>query len=131
MYRLILGNIRVTVTDDSITREQATAAARQAIAAANQQGRLLSHIEMYATSDGIDVKISEKAGNRSSRKTLKQSLLDSMHAAVKEKLYPANAYHDDNVWFDSETGQEWHGESITETKDEILQSFKDWEASIK
>ena len=44
MYKLIIGNVRVTVDNDSIKREQAAAYAKQAIAAAGQQGKLLSHV---------------------------------------------------------------------------------------
>ncbi|MGI6092513.1 MAG: hypothetical protein ACOYD5_05970, partial [Negativicutes bacterium] len=64
MYKLIIGNVRVTVSDDSITREQAAAAARQAINTANQHGKLLSLIEISADDTGIQVTTTEKTGCR-------------------------------------------------------------------
>lgn len=131
MYKLIIGNVRITVTDDDIGREQAAAAAREAIAAAGKQGKALSHVEVNTDANGISVQITEKAGNRTTRKTIKQSMLDGMLAAAREKLYPTSAYSNKDVWFDSETGQEWHGEAINEAKEELLKAFEEWAKTVK
>jgi len=127
MYKLIIGKVRVTVTDDGISRDQSTAAARQAILTANQQGKLLSHIEISGGGDtGIEVKTTEKTGCRIARKTIKQSMLDGMHAAIKEKLYPTGAFTNKDVWFDSDTGQEWRGTEVDSARSELLAKFEEW-----
>jgi hypothetical protein len=131
MYKLIIGNIRITVTEDDIGRDQATGAAREAIAAANRQGKLLSHVEISLGASGLDVKTTEKSVNRTVRKTIKQSMLDSMLTAAREKLYPTSIFSTKDAWFDSDTGQEWHGEAINETKEELLKVFKEWAATVK
>ena len=51
MYKLIIGNVRVSV-DDSIGREEAATIARQQVAIAAQQGKLLSHVEINPGDDG-------------------------------------------------------------------------------
>lgn len=130
MYKLIIGNVRVTVSDDSITREQAADAARQAINTAHQQGKFLNHIEITTDDAGIQVTTTEKAGCRSARKTLKQSMLDDMYATLKEKLYPANAFTNKDVWFDGDTGQEWHGSEINNVKSEIMAKFEEWMKTV-
>ena len=126
MYKLIIGNVRITVSEDDISRDQAAAAAREAIASAAKQGKVISHVEVSAGPSGLDVKTTEKAGNRTVRKTIKQSMLDSIIVAAREKLYPTSAYANKDVWFDSDTGQEWHGENINETKEEVLKALAQW-----
>ncbi|HEY3425081.1 MAG TPA: hypothetical protein VGL27_09815, partial [Negativicutes bacterium] len=120
MYKLIIGSVRITVSDDSIGREQAANAARKAIAAATQQKKLLSHIEILAGTEGIEVQTTEKSGARMARKTIKQSMLDGMQTAIQEKLVPTSAFSNTNVWFDNDTGQEWHGSEVNTTRSEIL-----------
>ncbi|MCE5286095.1 MAG: hypothetical protein LLG02_09655 [Pelosinus sp.] len=131
MYKLIIGNVRITVTEDDIGRDQAAGAAREAISAANRQGKSLSHVEVSKGESGLEVQTTEKAGNRAARKTIKQSMLDSMLAAAKEKLYPASMFSNKDAWFDSDTGQEWHGEAINEAKEELLQAFAEWIKTVK
>jgi hypothetical protein len=131
MYKLIIGNVRITVTEDNIGRDQAAAAARETIAAASRQGKFLSHVEVSQGASGLEVKATEKAVNRLVRKTLKQSMLDSMLVAAREKLYPTSIFSTKDAWFDSDTGQEWHGEAINETKEELLKVFKEWAATVK
>ena len=70
MYKLIIGNVRVTVTEDNISREQAAEAARNALNTAHQQGKILSYIEVSADDPGLQVSVTEKEGLRSARKTL-------------------------------------------------------------
>jgi hypothetical protein len=126
MYKLIIGNVRITVLDD-LSRDAATEAARQAISAAQKQGKLLSHIEISAS----EVKTTEKVGHKTVRKSIKQSMLDSMNAAIKEKLFPSSAYVNKDCWCDNDTGQEWHGNVVDDTKAELLKAFEEWAAAIK
>ena len=130
MYKLIIGNVRVTVNDDSIKREQAAAYAKQAITAANHQGKLLSHVELSAGPDGIEVASTEKAGCRMIRKTIKQSMLDGILDAAKEKLYPTGTFSQKDLWFDGETGQEWRGVEVDTARAEVLAKLEEWIKSV-
>lgn len=130
MYKLIIGNVRITVSDDSITREQAADAARQAINTAHQHGKMLSHVEISADDTGIQVSTTEKAGCRSTRKTLKQSMLDDMCSTIKEKLYPTDTFSNKDVWFDSDTGQEWRGAEVDNVKSELIAQFEEWMKTV-
>lgn len=131
MYKLIIGNIRITVSDDSISREQATAAARQSIAAAQGQGKVLSHIEITKGETGLDIIPTEKAGHRQSRKTIKQSMLDGMQVAIQEKLYPTGTFSNKDLWYDGDTGQEWTGNAVSDARDELVKAFESWASTIK
>jgi len=131
MYKFIIGNVRISVIDDSISHDQAINAARQAILTANNENKLLSHIEVNASDDGIEVTTTERAGTKLLRKSLKQSLLDGMLSAVNEKLLPTETYGTKETWYDTDTGQEWHGGTVNETKDELLKAFEEWAASVK
>ena len=64
MYKLILGNVRITVSDDSISQAQAASAARKAMNEALQQGKLLSHVEIRNSETGIEVLPTERDGCR-------------------------------------------------------------------
>ncbi|HWR41523.1 hypothetical protein [Sporomusa sp.] len=130
MYKLIIGNVRVTVDDDSIKREQAAAYAKQAISTAGQQGRLLSHVELSSGPDGIEVATTEKAGCRTIRKSIKQSMLDGIFDAAKEKLYPTGNFSQKDLWFDSETGQEWRGVEVDTARGEVLAKLEEWIKSV-
>lgn len=130
MYKLIIGNVRITVSDDSIGREQATAAARQAISSANQQGKSLSHVEIYASDSGVEVKTTEKIGAKVARKTIKQSMLSGMHAAIKEKLNPTGTFANKDVWYDGDTGQEWHGHECKCAREELIAKFEEWMKTV-
>ena len=126
MYKLILGNVRITVSDDSISQAQAASAARKAMNEALQQGKLLSHVEIRNSETGIEVLPTERDGCRASRKTLKQSMLDVLLAAAREKLYPANTYTSKDSWFDTDTGQEWHGQECNVIRDELMEKLETW-----
>lgn len=130
MYKLIIGNVRITVSDDSISREQAAAAARQAINTAHQNGKVLSHVEISADDTGIQVSTTEKSGCRSTRKTLKQSVLDDMLSTFKEKLYPTDTFSNKDVWFDGDTGQEWRGAEVDNVKSELISKFEEWMKTV-
>lgn len=130
MYKLIIGNVRVTVLEDNIGRDQATAAARQAIATAHQQGKLLSLIEIDSGDTGLEVQTTEKTGNRMARKTIKQSMLDGMRAAIQEKLYPTNAFSNKEAWFDNDTGQEWRGSEVDTTRSDLVAKFEEWMKTV-
>jgi len=131
MYKFIIGNVRISVIDDNISHDQAINAARQAILTANNENKMLSHIELNASDDGIEVNTTERVGTKLLRKSLKQSLLDGMLHAVNEKLVPTETYGTKENWYDSDTGQEWHGELVSETKDELLKSFEEWSSTVK
>jgi len=131
MYKLIIGNVRITVSDDTISREQAATAARQAIAIAQGQGKFISHLEINAGETGLEVIPTEKAGHRASRKTIKHSMIDGMQAAIQEKLCPSGNFSTKDSWFDSETGQEWTGSSVSDARDEVLKAFEEWATSVK
>jgi len=130
MYKLIIGNIRITVSDDKISREQAAAAARQSILAAQNQGKIISHIAMDVGETGLEVKHTEKIGHRVTRKTIKHSMLDGMHYAINEKLYPSGNYSNKDSWFDSDTGQEWRGSEGDKTRDDLGAKFEAWMKTI-
>jgi len=130
MYKLIIGNIRITVSDDKISREQAAAAARQSILAAQNQGKIISHIAIDVGETGLEVKHTEKIGHRVTRKTIKHSMLDGMHYAINEKLYPSGNYSNKDSWFDSDTGQEWRGSEVDNTRDDLLAKFEAWMKTI-
>lgn len=130
MYKLIIGNVRITVSDDTISREQAATAARQAISIAHSQGKSISHIEVSAGEEGLEVKQTEKVGNRVSRKTIKHSMLDGMHCAIQEKLYPSGNFSNKDVWYDGDTGQEWHGSEVDNTRDDLVAKFEAWMKTI-
>jgi len=130
VYKLIIGNVRITVSDDKIGREQAAAAARQAIAAAQSQGKIISHITVNADETGLIVKHTEKIGHRVTRKTIKHSMLDGMHYAITEKLYPSGNYSNKDSWFDSDTGQEWRGSEVENTRDDLVAKFEAWKKTI-
>lgn len=108
MYKLIIGNVRITVLGDGVSREEAATMARQAIATASQQGKLLSHIEISADDNGPEVKTTEKVGHKIIRKTIRQSMLDGINQSAREKLYPNDTFIGKDAWFDGDTGQEWH-----------------------
>jgi len=130
MYKLIIGNVRITVSDDKIGREQAATAARQAIVAAQSQGKIISHIAINIGETGLEVKHTEKIGHRVTRKTIKQSMLDGMHYAINEKLYPSGNYSNKDSWFDSDTGQEWRGSEVDNTRDDLVAKFEAWMKTI-
>lgn len=126
MYKLIIGNVRVTVTDDGIDRLDAAALAREAVAAAARQGKLVSQIEIAPGENGLTVATTERAGSPAARKTVRQSMLDGVRAAVQEKLYPTHAFASKDTWFDADTGQEWYGGSVDEARDEIMARLDIW-----
>lgn len=126
MYKFIIGNVRITVDDDDITHDQAIRAARQAIQAASGQGKLLSHIELSRTEDGIDAATTERVGSKMLRKSLKQSMLDAVLSVAQEKLNPTDTYTSKDAWFDSDTGQEWHGGEVASLREEVLAKLETW-----
>lgn len=126
MYKLIVGNVRVTVEDDAVEREKATAIARERIALAAQQGKLLSHVEISPGKNGPEINVTERVGGRTAKKTLKQSLLDGIVAAAREKMYPTHAFASKDSWFDVDTGQEWYGDEMRMAREEIIAKLEAW-----
>lgn len=131
MYKLIIGTVRVSILDDSISREQAATLAKQAIAEAGSHNKLLSHVEIELDETGPVVKTTEKSGFRLTRKSIKQSMVDALEIAVQEKLNPAGAFGNRELWYDNDTGQEWHGSSVSDAREEILKAFNGWVSSVK
>jgi hypothetical protein len=124
MYKLIIGNVRVTVHDDATPRPAAIAAAQDAVQKAGRTGKQLSQIDVYQTEDGVRVKTTEKVGTRSNRKTLKQSMYDSVLAAAKETLKSGGSGHD--TWFDDDSGQQWHGTEVESVRNQIFAELSAW-----
>lgn len=125
MYKLILGNTKINITDE-IERKDAIAAAKQAISEAGEQGKLLSQIDIYLEDQEIKVTTVERTGTRTSRKTIKQSMLDAIVISAQEKLYPSGEFSDKNLWFDIDTGQEWFGSEIEVARTDIIEKLKEW-----
>lgn len=131
MYKLIIGNVRISVLSDDIKRPEAIEAAKKAIATKYQKGKVLSLIEVSTGPEGLEVTTTEKTGLRTTRKTLKESMIDGIYVAIKENFYPSSAFTQKDYWFDSDTGQEWHGLCVTDAKDELFKSLEKWASSIK
>ncbi len=125
MYKLILGNTKINVTDE-IDRKDAISAAKQAISEAGEQGKLLSQIDIYLEEQEIKVSTVERTGSRTSRKTIKQSMLDAIVISAQEKLYPSGDFTDKDLWFDIDTGQEWYGNDIEIARTDIIEKLKEW-----
>lgn len=129
MYRLIIGNVRISVENDDISRDQAAAIARRTIADAAQQGKILSHIEITPGTEEPEVRVTERSGGKAAKKTLNQSLLDGIVAAAREKFYPNSAFASRDSWFDVDTGQEWFGGELDTAREEILAKLEAWTKS--
>ena len=126
MYKLIIGNVRVSVLDDNINVDQAAMMAREAISTAGKHGKLLSQIEIASGEYGPEIESKEKLGHKVVRKTIKQSMVDGVIAAAREKLFPNNAFMSKDSWFDGDTGQEWHGDTVNEAREEIMLRLENW-----
>ena len=124
MYKLIIGNVRVTVHDDAIPRQGAIAAAQEAVQKAGRAGKHLSQIDVSQTDDGISTKIMEKTGMRAGRKTLKQSMYDSILVAAKETLSTGAGGRD--TWIDDDSGQQWHGAEVESARSQVLTELTAW-----
>lgn len=125
MYKLIIGTVRIAVHDEGIERQRAIAAAHEAIQKAGRTGKQLSQIDLYQTDGGISIKVTEKTGLRAGRKTLKQSMCDSILAAAEEKLAAAPAASQEN-WSDNESGQQWHGAEVAAVRNKLLAELAAW-----
>lgn len=130
MYKFIIGNVRITAIDDGISHDEAIAAARQAILAANNQNKLLSLIELSKSEDGIEVTTTERTGTKLFRKSLKQSMLDAMLSTMNEKLNPTDTYATKDSWYDNDTGQEWRGGDVVTAREDLIAKFEEWAKTI-
>jgi len=90
MYKLVIGNVRVVVEDDSIPRPEAIQTAKCAIANAGKHGKIVSSINIRMGVEQLEANVTEKTGAKAVRKTIKQSMSHGVLAAVKEKLYPTS-----------------------------------------
>lgn len=130
MYKFIIGNVRISVVDDDISHDQAINTARQAILTAGNQNKLLSHIEINKSEDGIEVNTTERSGAKMLRKSLKQSVLDSMFATMQTKLNPTDSFTTKDIWYDNDTGQEWRGAEVAEIRQDLLSKFEEWYKNV-
>lgn len=126
MYKFIIGNVRISVIDDDISHDQAINTARQAILAAANQNKSLSHVELNKSEDGIEATTTERSGTKMLRKSLRQSMLDAMLTVVGEKLNPSDTFTTKDTWYDNDTGQEWHGNEVAEARKELIEKFEEW-----
>lgn len=124
MYKLIIGNVRISVHDDTIARDKAIAAAQEAVQTAGRAGKHLSQIDIFESGEGIGVNITEKTGTRASRKTLKQSMYDSILSVAKETLDASVAGPD--TWIDDDSGQQWHGSEVEAARSKVLTELAAW-----
>ena len=126
MYKLIIGNVRISVLDENINVDHAATMAREAITTAAKHGKLLSQIEISSGEYGPEIETTEKLGHKVVRKTIKQSMVDGVISAAREKLFPNNAFTSKDSWFDGDTGQEWHGDTVNEARDDIMEKLEAW-----
>ena len=126
MYKLVIGNVRVIVEEDSISRNDAIQTAKKAIADAGRKGKILSSISVRMGAEQLEAAVVEKSGAKAVRKTIKQSMADGMLTAVKEKLYPTSPYAQKDVWTDGDTGQEWRGTEVDTARSEIMAKYEEW-----
>lgn len=126
MYKLILGNTRVTVHDDTIRRGDATIKARQAIYEAKSDGKQLSHIDIRQEGATLTCEVTARAGKSLARKTLHQSIRDSLIATLTESFFPSSTFEDSRFWQDSDTGQEWSGQIVLVAKEDVLKEVRTW-----
>lgn len=126
MYKLVIGNVKITVAEDNIQRNDAIYAAKKAIAEAGRKGKILSSIHIRMGVSELETDVTEKSGAKAIRKTIKQSMADGMLSAAKEKLYPTSPYAQKDVWVDGDTGQEWRGSEVDTARGEVMAKLEEW-----
>lgn len=129
MYKLILGNTRITVHDDQIRRSDASSCARQALQEAKANGQQLSQIDIRRTESGLVAEVTTKPHSAVIRKTLHQSIRDSLVATLSDSFFPSSTFQDSRFWQDSDTGQEWSGQIVLTAKEDILEEIRTWLSS--
>ena len=126
MYKLILGSTRITVHDDSISRAEASRCARQALKEARSSGQQLSHIDIRQGTSGLITETTTRPQMSAARKTLHQSIRDSLVTTLEGSFFPTGTFQDNRFWQDSDTGQEWSGELVISAKEDILEEVRAW-----
>jgi len=126
MYKLILGSTRITVHDDNISRAEASLCARQALKDAKSSNRQLSHIDIRRGEKGLITETTARPQMSSARKTIHQSIRDSLIATLQNSFFPAGTFQDNRFWQDSDTGQEWSGQVVIAAKEDILEEVRTW-----
>lgn len=126
MYKLILGNTRVSVHDDKIRRADATLRARQALNEAKASGKQLSHIDIRQIDGILTCEVTARPNSTTARKTLHQSIRDSLVATLTDSFFPASTFEDSRFWQDPDTGQEWSGQIVLVAKEDILKEVRTW-----
>lgn len=131
MYKLILGNTRVTVHDDKIKRGDATLRARQVLNEAKSSGKQLSHIDIRLIDGTLTCEVTARTGASLARKTLHQSIRDSLVTTLTDSFFPTNTFEDSRFWQDADTGQEWNGQIVLVAKEDILKEVRTWLADSR
>ncbi|MBP3400313.1 MAG: hypothetical protein J6K70_00910 [Selenomonadales bacterium] len=126
MYKLILGSTRIAVHDDNIPRAEASRCARQALQKAKSNGEQLSHIDIRQADGKLITETTTKPQVSTARKTLHQSIRDSLVATLSDNFFPTGTFQDNRFWQDSDTGQEWSGEVVISAKEDILEEVRTW-----
>ena len=126
MYKLILGSTRITVHDDTISRAEASLCARQVLKEAKSSGHQLSHIDIRQGENGLRTETTTKPQLSTARKTLHQSIRDSLVATLTDSFFPTGTFQDNRFWQDSDTGQEWSGQVVISAKEDILEEVRTW-----
>lgn len=126
MYKLVIGNVKITVAEDNIQRTDAIYAAKKAIAEAGRKGKVLSSVYIRMGVSELEVDVTEKSGVKAIRKTIKQSMAGSVLSAAKEKLYPTSPYAQKDAWVDGDTGQEWRGSEVDTARGEVMAKLEEW-----
>ncbi len=83
-------------------------------------------MEIFSDETGLQVKPTEKAGCKFTRKSIKQSIIDTIEVAVQEKVCPSGAFVNRELWYDNDTGQEWRGSEVDTARSEIYAKFAAW-----
>lgn len=130
MYKLVIGNVKITVAEDNIQRNDAIYAAKKAIAEAGRKGKILSSIHIRMGASDLETDVTEKSGAKAVRKTLKQSMAYSIVSAAKEKFYPTSPYAQKDAWVDGDTGQEWRGSEVDTARSDIMEKLEEWVKTI-
>lgn len=126
MYKLVIGNVKITVEEDNIQRNDAIFAAKKAIAEAGRKGKVLSSIHIQMGASELETEVIEKIGAKTTRKTIKQSMADNIVSAAREKLYPTSPYAQKDGWVDGDTGQEWRGSEVDTARSEVMSKLEEW-----
>ena len=107
------------------------AIAKQVIADAAQQGLMLAQVEISSGISGEpEIKTVARTGGTANRKTLKQSMVDAICEAARQRLGPEPYGGGRDYWLDEETGAEWRGSEVGRVRTEILYKLDEWVKTV-